>query len=52
MNRRVFEIVVPSGLVMVGVGVGIQFGLGFGLIAGGCLVLGAVFALARLAGVK
>lgn len=51
MKRIVFNVSLPAGVALLGAGVGLQFGLGYGLIAGGALVVGLTVYFARLAGV-
>lgn len=49
MNRWVYNICMLLGLMMLGVGVGVQFGIGFGLAVAGAVLIGLTFAGALIA---
>lgn len=51
MKAIVFELVLLAGVVLTGAGVGLQFGLGYGLAAAGVVVIGLGVYLSRVAGV-
>lgn len=51
MKRMVLNIALPSGVTLVGVGIGLQFGPGYGLAAAGGLIIGLTIYFARVAGV-
>lgn len=52
MKRIVFNVATPLGVLLVGCGIGLEFGIGNGLTAAGVLVLGLTLYFARIAGVK
>jgi hypothetical protein len=52
MKQIVFNLSLLAGVVLVGAGVGLEFGLGFGLLAAGVLVVAITVHLARHVGVK
>lgn len=52
MKQIVFNLSLLVGTALVGAGVGLEFGLGYGLLAGGLLVVGLTVHLARAVGVK
>lgn len=52
MKLIVFNLSLLIGLVLAGVGVGVEFGIGFGLLAAGALLVVLTVYVQRAAGVK
>jgi len=52
MKLIIFNVALLVGLVLVGIGVGVEFGVGFGLLAAGALIVCLTVYVQRTAGVK
>lgn len=52
MKRIVFNVCLPTGLAMLGFGIGAEFGAGYGLIATGAAIVLLTVYFARFAGIK
>lgn len=52
MKLRIFNASLLTGVALSGTGVGLQFGLGYGIATAGALVLATTVYLQRVAGVK
>jgi len=48
----VFNASLFAGVLLIGIGVYVEFGVGYGLLASGAVVVGLTLYLARLAGVR
>lgn len=51
MKQIVFNLSLLTGTALVGAGVGLEFGLGYGLLAGGAIIVLLTVHLARAVGV-